>query len=1327
MGDVPIIDGGDGYYQIATPNNLYWMMATMTNVTVPNISNNFKLTANIDMATTANIATYNPGTNLLQSICSTIVLTEGPFIGIFDGQKGAPSPYIITIPLSFITTNSYFGLFGFVGNNSAAASIINLNIVYTGSTFSYTASTNPSYLGSLVGFCNKATVNNCNITYSNNVVITHTNTTGVQHTGGICGRIQNSSTLINSIVTFNGTASILDNCTPSSNSERNIGGICGYIGALNVNDISTFENCSLKLSSNTKIGSDTNTRCVGGICAIAQGRLIVNNCNIVQTPGASGGTFILQNSNVIRSQFVRMGILFGELNQYSITDDEIKNCSFDLSNFDLSIIGKTSGASPFNIGCLIGCALTGTTAATLKINNINATIKSILIDALNSGSTGNINIAGGIFGDITGPLNINTCLLTCLNNYTIMLMPGQSPNAGLSLCYYGGIAGQANLATVGNLFIPSNTSYRFIENCDINVGGNTLITINQSSGGLAGSQVGIISAGGLFGQISGGIRTGLPAVPTIPLIINECNGTFNQNVDISYTFTGVPRSAALNSIYMGGIAALSSGCDISGCNIIMGSNNNTILISNNTKNHLNSFMSCGFGQITDLTGGSIPVSTTVYNCNSIINGNMTMQNIPTTNTGMLSWNGGLVGRINNGSSCLNSSLTIIGALNSIATSTGSSATIGGLVGELLGTSVTLRSTLLSCTGTVSGNTILNANENVNFQAQIGGIVGIVNSFGRLESTEMIYQGTTTLKSTTAGIGARFIGGIVGQSNSAILSASKIIKNVIITCNNDIQIISNSSSSTSSGADAILGGLFGKLGDSTACEGCQGIFNSKLTITNSGILASPNGSTKLIGGICAQVINVGAASVTPATITTSSIYVGSITELIVDISANTNFTRCGILFGLVQDPAINYGANASLCTGTFNDKVILNVNNTSSGRVIMGGVVGYNVRAMVNSNILNLNGLEIDNKSNTNSSCYAGIIAGNSESALLNNTGQITNCIVNITGNALLDTNSTTGESVVGILGGLIAAQFENNVINGGMCNFILNSSSSADGVFAGGLIGSITNLQVPQTFSITNNILMANTLIINTSSTLNSYVAGMIGRINTTGITINNNLVSVTNNTTLNDLNITSTIYMALLFAGLGGPGITGGPNIITNNTFISYQSIRLVANNSSPTIYISDQVAKNDEIVKSTVTNCNAYVCNMWENYLLNFLSYPVADAEGLTIYGSNYPITSTYISPNKLYKIDILPAITINITCLPRILTEQITCCTANICNKNPQSANYSNQVIVNRKAGQAMIADVDNQNANKITNTSRINVKPIFSSYQQYMTYLQSKNAR
>jgi hypothetical protein len=1392
MGDAPIIDG-DGYYIIANSSNLYWMMVSMTNVTTPTFTNNFKLTANIDMGVAS--GSYTPTANTLQSICSTTAVGEGPFTGIFDGQKGAASPYTIIIPLSLITTNSYFGLFGFLGSGApTVASVINLNVVYTGGSFSYTPSPLPatvSYLGSLVGYCNSATVNNCNVTYNNNVTITHslgTNTTLQQYTGGICGKIDNLSVLTNSEITFLGTAKLLNGALNTINGAifpiRAVGGICGYMGTISTAlpiVLNTLQRCKLKISNDTLLGTDTeigltsNTQLVnkiGGICGAAVGDIILDNCFVEESVNATGGTLTIQNSKgdkTVASAECNTAVLIGELlleSAYS-SNRQIKLCGFTLPKFDISfrISYGEGGGSPSNTACFIGKISNGTIQTSIPINyinNINGIAKNISIFNKTNNGSGFIFHIGGMFGIIGVAAimcNIDTCNLTTLQNYSVTFSVATTLVGGFQATplNYGGITPAVTIGNVPSSILDPNTNdYRKITNCSLNIGGNTTITITQTPITITGA-TGQSAIGGLFGLCSAGSRNNV----VYPLIIDNCDATYSGNFNLLYTnIIATLTSTGVNNLFLGGFIGNSLGCNISNCDNTFGvSTANIMKISADLKVGYNCYMSAYIAQITNRASGSGQAPSTVTGCTIKVNGNVELlnNNIPTsTNTVRQSWNGGLIGRIFNGSECSNSSLEIKGTYTSTATSIGNltstaflpdAVLMGGLVGEISGSGSPpniLTSKLLSCIGTVSGNTIFNANENVNFQAQIGGIVGKVTSYLTMDNIKMTYKGTSTLKSVAAGPGSRLIGGIIGLSSGTV-NALKTIINSDVTFDGIVTIEASASSSLPSvpnppnfpanAADGIIGGLFGRLLDGTAVNNCNGIFNSQLNMTNSGTLSGTNTSLKHMGGLCGHVNNSDTTGTAlAATIINSSISVKSTTNLLSNASVITSNTRCGVLFGIVQDGTINYGTNASSCTGTFLDKVTLRVNNTNiavppaQNGIYMGGIVGYNVRSIMDSNKLILNGLEMDNLSITNTFCAAGLIAGRSESPISGNAARIIDSIVNITGTALLDTNSTIGTSAVGALGGFIDSQFKNNIINGENCIFTLNSSSTEDATLSGGLIGLLTNSQTTQSVDVSNNILKAKSLNLTTSSPIagseSSYIAGVIGRINTSNITVNNNQVLVYDTTSLINSNANQTNNMALVFAGIEGTG----PNTVTNNIFLTVKEIIIRGSNSpQPTVIRINSVTASNTSTNTRPTNNFAYICSINPVTLLDFQSYPTNDANGLTIFGVNYPITSQFIDSYNLYYINILPAITIQIGCIIPIPPTPITCCTANICNKNPQSANYSNEVIVNRRGGQAMIADVDNQNANKITNTGRIYVKPIFSSYQQYMTYLQSKNAR
>ena len=1349
---IPNLNGT--YYEITVPGNVVWLMTTMTNGAAPNLTSTYKVINDINM-------TGYTALNTLESICKTDITTatEGPFQGVFDGQG-----FTITISLPDVTTTTYFGLFGFVGNGSTTGiSISNLNIVYTGSTFSYIPSPAPaiSYLGSLVGYCNTATINNCNITYSNDVVITSTNTTtsSQQYTGGICGRIENTSVLTNSTITFNGTSKILHGGTVvgAISAIRAVGGICGYMGNITNTVTNTLQSCTIYISKDTTLGSEGTGNSqlaskIGGICGAAAGDVILDNCNVLETPTALGGNLIIRNSGIdasgngvmVASAECTPAVLIGALHQEALlsSNRQITACTFSLPKFDISfqINYGNGGAAGSLIGCFIGKVYDSTvqTAANrpiTNINNISGLAKNITMYSATNNNSTILFYIGGMFGS-TGLnriiLNVNTCTLTTIQDYTVQFVV-QLPGVGAAVTpfRYGGITTGVSIGSIpSSITVPASEDYRIFQDCNLNIGRNTTITITQAQGAVT-SPPNESNIGGLFGASAGGSQSNI----IYPLIIRRCNAIYGGNFNLQYTntITNTNTATVSNGVFLGGFMGQTQACNVSNCINTFGSNNNTMNMTANVAVAYNTYMSSGIAQIGDLQFGPSPrVPSLISGCQIIINGNMTLTNnnnvaiafiAPAiTSPARQAWNGGLVGRINNASTCTASTLAITGTYDSSAKSSTDSAAIGGLVGDIISTAALGSSTLSSCQGTIGGACTLNSNINVAFRGLVGGMVGLLAAFSKLETNTITYNGSLTMTSTNSSGGIRFLGGLVGLSFDSG-NLSKIITNNSIIVNGAMSI------SLGSTVDNIAGGLFGRLADGTTCSGCSGTFNT-LAITSTGI----TGGNKIIGGLCGNVLN--SAITAAATITLTTITVASTTQLISNVNIAGNATYTGILFGYVQDAATNAGTSASFCTGTFNGRVTLHSNNIGVGAVYMGGIVANNARSQINSMTLNLlNGVEMDNISITNLFCNAGLIAGTSGPATTSNIAEIINSTVNVTGTALIDTNSTSSSSIAGGLGGLIDSRFENNTVNGNNCVFTINSSATIDGAWAGGLIGSVTNSAL-QSYNVINNTLNAGSLNINVSSATASFVAGMIGRIQNTGatqkITVSNNSVLVGNTTSLTNVLTNATVYVALLFASVDVVTISGDPKAtITNNTFLTANTITITASNASPTIYINDLVAFYTLTTTARFPNNAAYICKIDPNTLLNFNSYPssptIGQANGLTIYSTNYPITSEYVVPN-FYMIDILPAITVIITCIipPIVIPVPVNCCTANICDKNPQVANYSNEVIINRKAGQAINASVNQMYASKGTSNSRITVTPVFSSYQQYMTYLQSKNS-
>lgn len=77
--------------------------------------------------------------------------------------------------------------------------------------------------------------------------------------------------------------------------------------------------------------------------------------------------------------------------------------------------------------------------------------------------------------------------------------------------------------------------------------------------------------------------------------------------------------------------------------------------------------------------------------------------------------------------------------------------------------------------------------------------------------------------------------------------------------------------------------------------------------------------------------------------------------------------------------------------------------------------------------------------------------------------------------------------------------------------------------------------------------------------------------------------------------------------------------------------------------------------------------------------------------------------------------------------------TCCDANVCNPNPQTANYDNQNVVHSASGIQLVQAVNNlyENAARATGADMYikprSPMPIFKTYQQMMEWKQRQNRR
>ena len=70
---------------------------------------------------------------------------------------------------------------------------------------------------------------------------------------------------------------------------------------------------------------------------------------------------------------------------------------------------------------------------------------------------------------------------------------------------------------------------------------------------------------------------------------------------------------------------------------------------------------------------------------------------------------------------------------------------------------------------------------------------------------------------------------------------------------------------------------------------------------------------------------------------------------------------------------------------------------------------------------------------------------------------------------------------------------------------------------------------------------------------------------------------------------------------------------------------------------------------------------------------------------------------------------------------------CAVANVCNANPNTADFDNRNVVTSQSGAQLVTAVSNFYAGAAAGQARPNAPPIFKTYQQMMDYKQRLNRR
>ena len=244
-------DATDGYYQIATVNDLYWLATSAPMNVKAKLTADIKLNGENKVLNDDGSLTSNADTLVKWTPIGT---KTKPFTGTFDG-------YNFTISgLSINDSNKdYVGLFGYVGENGTVKDVTLADSYVSGN----------ERVGGICGYNKGGTLQGCHNTGT---------VSGTQSVGGVCGENRNS-----------GIIQKCDNAGTVSGTEYSIGGVCG-VNVANLNSTPTIQECY-----NTGTVSGANT--VGGVCGKNKGGTVKKSYNIGTVSGSYTGGVCGWNEN----------------------------------------------------------------------------------------------------------------------------------------------------------------------------------------------------------------------------------------------------------------------------------------------------------------------------------------------------------------------------------------------------------------------------------------------------------------------------------------------------------------------------------------------------------------------------------------------------------------------------------------------------------------------------------------------------------------------------------------------------------------------------------------------------------------------------------------------------------------------------------------------------------------------------------------------------------------------------------------------------------------------------------------------------------------------
>jgi hypothetical protein len=184
--------------------------------------------------------------------------------------------------------------------------------------------------------------------------------------------------------------------------------------------------------------------------------------------------------------------------------------------------------------------------------------------------------------------------------------------------------------------------------------------------------------------------------------------------------------------------------------------------------------------------------------------------------------------------------------------------------------------------------------------------------------------------------------------------------------------------------------------------------------------------------------------------------------------------------------------------------------------------------------------------------------------------------------------------------------------------------------------------------------------------------------------------------------------------------------NIVVNNKITIQDPLTMTGGDAGTYFGVNNFFAPG-----GTVTNLsnNVYLKN--DNYLLAFNTINLVNGgftQSVIADGTSYQLFPAQITIKTPTGYNLRYSQFTLIFFFEEIVPQPvITCCTANVCDANPQNANFDSSTAIQSQAGQQLVSAVNDFYAGAARGQIRPNAPPIFKTYGQMMEWKQRQNRR